>query len=190
MNDFYVLVDHNQKMIIDHIKKLPEDWNNIHGLNLLDSEKLSNLDWAGQIGLGWVNINDEILSEYTSLPEWFEISKSGLKKLISDERWKKEHDVVYFNGNQLQLNERTRNALNFQKVALSSETVEVKWKFINGFVSLTVEEFSSLYDFVSGYIQECFNEEERLTQLYNSANNLTNLLKLDITAHWPSPNFS
>lgn len=189
MNDFYVLVDHNQKMIITPIQKLPEDWNNINGLNLLDEEKLHNLDWAGQIGLGWININDEILNDYTSLPEWFEISKSGMKKLVSDERWNKEHDVINFNGNQLQLNERTKSALNFQKTALSSETVEVKWKFINGFVSLTTEEFLSLYKFVSEYIQKCFDEEERLIQLYNSANNLEDLLELNIDPLWPSLNF-
>jgi len=190
MSDFYVLVDHNQKMIIDHIRKLPEDWNNINGLNLLDKEKLSNLDWAGQIGLGWVHINDEILSEYTSLPEWFEISKSGLKKLISDERWKKEHDVVYFNGKTLELTERTKSSLNFQKVAIDSETEKIDWKFIEGFVSLTVEEFNSLYNFVTRYIQDCFKEEARLVQLYDSAETLGDLKKLDLTYTWPSNTFS
>lgn len=189
MNDLYVLVDHNQKMIIDHIRKLPENWNNIHGLNLLTSEKLFNLDWAGQIGLGWVDINNQILDNYNALPEWFEISKSGLKKLLSDERWKREHDIINFKSNTLELNERTKNALNFYKVGLNSETLEIKWKFIGGFVSLTSEEFLSLYNFTTEYIQGCFNEEERLVRIYNSANNLKELLKLNLNENWPSPNF-
>jgi len=190
MNDLYVLVDHNQKMIIDHIKKLPEDWNNIHGLNLINPEKLYNLDWAGQIGLGWVSINDKVLSEYKSLSEWFEISKSGLKKLVSNERWKKEHDVVYFNGKTLELTERTKSSLNFQKVGIDSETEKIEWKFIEGFVSLTAEEFTTLYNFVTQYIQSCFKEESRLIQLYDSAKTLEDLQKLDLTYTWPSNTFS
>lgn len=185
MNDFYVLVDHNQKMIIDHIKKLPENWNNINGLNLLDPEKLYNLDWAGQIGLGWVPINNEILNEYTYLPEWFEISKSGLKKLVSDERWKRENDVIIFRGNRLKLDERTRNSLTLQKVGISDTTSEIKWKFIDGFVSLTVEQFLELYDFMTEYIQTCFNEEFRVFELYDSANTIQDLLALNINPVWP-----
>jgi len=186
MNNLYVLVDHNQKMIIDHIRKLPEDWNNINGLNLLDKEKLYNLDWAGQIGLGWININDEVLNDYTSLPEWFEISKLGMKKLVSDERWKKEHDIVYFNGKTLELTERTKSSLNFQKVGMNSETEKIEWKFIEGFISLTVEEFTTLYNFVTQYIQNCFKEELRLIQLCDSAKTLEDLQKLDLTYTWPS----
>lgn len=79
MNDFYVLVDHIQKMIITPIQKLPENWNNINGLNLFDSEKLFNLDWVGQIGLGWVKISDEILDEYTVLPGGLKLVNLDLK---------------------------------------------------------------------------------------------------------------
>lgn len=189
MNDLYVLVDHNQKMIIDHIKKLPENWNNINGLNLLDSEKLYNLDWAGQLGLGWVKINDDILKNYTHLPEWFEISKSCLKALISNERWEKEQDIITFKQNKLKLDDRTRSSLSLQKSALNPETTEINWKFINGFVSLSVEDFTSLYLFSVNYIQECFNEEKRLINLYDSANFLEDLLLLNITPNWPSNNF-
>lgn len=186
MNDFYVLVDHNQKMIIDHIKKLPENWNNINGLNLLDPEKLYNLDWAGQIGLGWVSVNDDILKDYTSLPEWFEISKSGLKASVSGERWKKEQDIITFKGNRLKLDDRTRNSLTLQKIGLDNTVTQINWKFIDGFVSLSVEDFISLYTFVINYIQSCFNEEQRLINLYNSATSLEDLLLLDLTSNWPS----
>jgi len=186
MNDLYVLVDHNQRMIIDHIKKLPEDWNNISGLNLLAPEKLYNLDWAGQTGLGWVSVNDNILNEYTSLPEWFEISKNGLKKLISGERWEKENEVLDFRGNNIEVNERTKSALNFQKAGITSETVSINWKFNNGFVSLTVSEFEEMYNFISQYIQGCFDEEQRLISLYDSANTLEELMGLELNENWPS----
>ncbi len=184
MNDFYVLVDHNQKMIIDHIKRLPENWNNINGLNLLDPEKLYNLDWAGQIGLGWVSIEDNILDNYTFLPEWFNISKSGLQKQITDIRWEKEHAVVTFNGNSLKLDDRTRLSLNLQKTVTT--TNQIKWKFIEGFVVLTAEEFSQMYNLVMNYIQSCFNEESRLIDLYDTAETIKDLLELEIITNWPS----
>ena len=189
MSDFYVLVDHNQKMIIDHIRKLPEDWNNIHGLNLLDPEKLLNLDWAGQVGLGWISIDDELLDEYTSLPEWFEISKSGLKKLVASERWEKEHDIIFFKGNKLKLDDRTRSSLTLQKIGLNDTIKDIRWKFFDGFDTLSVEDFNLLCDFVTTYIQECFNEEQRLINLYDSATNLKNLLSINFISNWPSNTF-
>lgn len=183
MNDLYVLVDHNQKMIIDHIRKLPENWNNIHGLNLLDPEKLSNLDWAGQTGLGWIKLNNNKIKDYTYLPEWFELSKLGLKKTISATRWEKEQDIVSFKGNRLKLDDRTRLSLTLYKV---NENTSIKWKFIDGFVSLTSTEFLEMYNFVTQYIQGCFDEEQRLSGLYDTVSTLEELLKLKFVENWPS----
>ena len=182
-NDLYVLVDHSQQMIIDHIRKLPENWNNIHGLNLLDDKKLSNLDWAEQTNLGWVKINDESIKNYTYLPEWFDLSKLGLKKMIADTRWEKEQDIVSFKGNQLKLDDRTRLSLTLQKV---DENTSIKWKFIDGFVSLSSSEFTEMYNFITQYIQRCFDEEQRLTELYDTVDTLKDLLKLEFVENWPS----
>jgi hypothetical protein len=182
-NDLYVLVDHSQKMIIDHIRKLPENWNNISGLNLLDDKKLSNLDWAEQTNLGWIKINNKSIKDYTYLPEWFDLNKLDLKKMIAVTRWEKEQDIISFKGNRLKLNDRTRLSLSLQKI---DNDISIIWKFIDGFVPLTSIEFTEMYNFVIQYIQGCFAEEQRLIGLYDLADNLQDLLKLKIVENWPS----
>lgn len=186
MSDFYVLVDHNQKMIIDHIRKLPENWNNIMGLNLLSPEKIYNLDWTGQPGLGWVNINDEILNDYSTLPEWFDISKNGLKKIVADQRWNKEQEIVTYKGNKIKLDERTKLALNLQKTSISDSESEVKWKFMDGFHTLSLSEFNEMYFLIANYIKECFNEEIRVSEIYDNATTLKDLISEQISTNWPS----
>ena len=186
MSDFYVLVDHNQKIIIDHIRKLPENWNNINGLNLLDHKKLSNLDWAGHEGLGWVNINDEILNDYDTLPEWFNISKNGLKKVIADQRWNKEQEIVTYKGNKIKLDERTKLALNLQKTSISGSESEIKWKFIDGFYTLSLSEFNEMYFLIADYIKQCFNEEIRIFEIYDDVITLKDLISKQISVNWPS----
>ena len=60
MNNLHILVDHTQKMIMSPVQKLPENWNNIHGLNLLSEEKLYDLGWAEHPGLGWVKLSNNV----------------------------------------------------------------------------------------------------------------------------------
>ena len=185
MNNLYVLVDHIQKMIISPVQKLPEDWNNIHGLNLLSEEKLYDLDWAEHLGLGWVKLSNNVVTEYSALPECLELSKNWIKKEIANERWNKEIEVVSYKGNQLILDDRTRIALNLQKNKSNDNDVEIKWKFINKFVILSTEEFNEMYDLMTNYIQNCFNEELRLTILYDNIASLTDISSAQFNLNWP-----
>ena len=42
LDELYVLVDTRQKIVIDKIQKLPENWKNIAGLSGLTDEQLSD----------------------------------------------------------------------------------------------------------------------------------------------------
>lgn len=185
MNNLHILVDHTQKMIMSPVQKLPENWNNIHGLNLLSEEKLYDLGWAEHPGLGWVKLSNNVVTEYNALPECLELSKNWIKKEIANERWNKEIEVVSYKGNQLILDDRTRIALNLQKNKSNDNGVEIKWKFINKFVILSTEEFNEMYDLMMNYIQNCFNEELRLTILYDNITSLTDISSVQFNLNWP-----
>lgn len=45
LNKFYVLVDTEQKIVIDKIQRLPENWKNIAGLPGLTDEEICDLKW-------------------------------------------------------------------------------------------------------------------------------------------------
>jgi hypothetical protein len=185
----YVLVDHNQKIIIDHIRYLPENWNNIHGLKHLDDTKLENLNWAGYDNMGWIKITDERLSEYSHTEEWLNMSLLGFKNQVANSRWEKEGEILEFNGMQIKLSDRTLNSLNSIKLSISNDEV-INWKFINGFKNLTYEEFLNLHSFVMSYIKKCFEEEKRLIDLYDSIKTIDEFISEDFSHSWPSTVYS
>ena len=77
MKNFYVLVDTQEKAILDKIQELPENWRNIAGLPGLSDEELRDLKWAGWDNLGWINISSVEMLEYQSSPENLEMNKIG-----------------------------------------------------------------------------------------------------------------
>lgn len=76
-----------------------------------------------------------------------------------------------------------------QKLGFNNTIEEIKWKFFDGFVTLSMEDFNLLCNFVTTYIQSCFDEEQRLIDFYNSTTNLKNLISIDFTTNWPSNTF-
>ena len=84
LDELYVLVDTRQKLVIDKIQKLPENWKNIAGLPGLTDEQISNLKWAGYEDYGWIRLNSPSLNDYQSSPENLELNKNTFKKLVSN----------------------------------------------------------------------------------------------------------
>ena len=76
LNDFYVLVDIEKKIVIDKIQTLPLNWANISGLSNYDDEKLSNLTWAGHKNLGWINIKSTSIKHFSSCSENLNLNKN------------------------------------------------------------------------------------------------------------------
>mgnify|MGYP007063396853 CR=1 FL=1 len=92
MNDFYVLIHLELNLIICPVMKLPKDWCNISGLNLLSYEKIYDLEWAGHKDLSWRKLSD-IPDEFSGSKEWLDISKLILKNYVSDDIEGKIDDI-------------------------------------------------------------------------------------------------
>ena len=184
MNNLYVLVDFNLNQIITPVDKLPSDWSNISGLDLLDAEKIKNLDWCENPNLGWFNINDKELTEYSIIPEWLEISKLKLKSLISLQRWERENEILTFEGKQLKLDDRTKLSLIFRSFSIEENEI-INWKFLNGTYEISSLELIQIYNFTTSYIQNCFDIEYEFSKLVDNIITKEDLLNIDLNLEWP-----
>ena len=187
-SNLYVLVDKIQNVFLSPIQELLENWNNIHGLTFLNESKISDLEWAGYPGQGWIKFDSVDILNYTYDPIWFDISKNNIKSKVANERWKKENEILTFEGNELKLDDKTKISLQNAKLSLT-ETQSIQWKFRNGFSTLTHTQLSDLCNFTFNYINQCFNEEMRVCDLVSSVTTLEQLISLDLSCNWPSTEY-
>lgn len=187
MNDLYVLVDKQSKTIIDHAQSLPENWRNIHGLPAHNDEELSDLSWAGHETLGWIRLNNPEVLEYNYDSEWLEFSKSKIKKIIATERWEKEVTIITIDSDRIQTDERTRLSLFLKRdIARQFPNKSFSWKFVDTYRIITGEELIKIADYLEWYVQTCFDIEVELCTRINLANNLEELINVNLNLNWPS----
>ena len=183
---FRSFVNHEDLTICDLAQVLPENWKNIQGLNLFSDEKLQDLTWAGHPGFGWVKLSSFNLSKYTSLPEWLELSKNGLKTIISKARLKAETDLLTWNGHLIKVDERTKIALSFKLLSSQSNPdYTCLWKFENDEANVTVSELTDLASFINNYIQECFDLESGKKVEIDSCKTPKDIGKINLEIDWP-----
>jgi hypothetical protein len=154
LNNFYVLVEIKEKIIIDKIQKLPECWRNISGLPGLSGDELCNLTWAGWNNLAWINIKSEELKNFTSSKENLELNKNAFKALISEIREEQQSNAIEYQGAKIKSNIKTLYSL-----FLLKEKKSVNFKCINGYHTFTSEQIKELYDRMESNMQEWFDWE-------------------------------
>jgi hypothetical protein len=185
MNKLYVLVDYNLNQILTPVQYLPENWANISGLNLMNDEKIKDLNWAGHSNMGWINIEDEDISGYGCNEMWLTTSKLNLKLLVSKYRWEMENEILTVDGKNIKMDDRTKSSLAF-KLSNSTEGENIVWKFLNGTFVTTYDEFVQLCNVANSYIQSCFDVEYNFSLSLDSVETVEDLVNLDKTLNWPS----
>jgi hypothetical protein len=188
MNDFYVLVDLNNKKILCPIMELPSNWANISGLNLMSDSKISDLTWAGHSNLGWKRFSDKSLIEYATSNEWFEASKLKLKSCIKEERKIRESEALSFKGNIFLPDEKTKNSILLKLLSINNDDTFI-WKFANRTTEINSKDFSDLHKFLTSYIQKCFDIEYDFTNLINLTKTFEDLYNLDLELDWPNTTY-
>jgi hypothetical protein len=175
LTDFYVLVDNHQKIIIDKVQKLPQNWKNIAGLPGLSDKELSNLDWAGLTNFGWISISSNKIKEYYSPPENLELNKNTLKQLISEIRIEKQETEIKYKNIQLKLDQKSINWFFYKKIQKSSR---VNFKIHNKFYTFTSYEISEICDIIERHIQNCFDWEMRIYNQIDACNKISDFLNI------------
>lgn len=165
LNNFYVLVDTETKLVIDKIQKLPENWKNIAGLPGLTDEELCDLKWAGQNNLGWINIHSGLIKEYKSSKENLELNKNTFKNLITTLRKEKQESPIYYEGARIKPDNKTLYAL----FLLKDKSV-INFKCLNGYHTFSSEQIKELYDIIDSNIQKYFDLEMNIYQQIDACN--------------------
>jgi len=108
MKNFYVLVDPQNKIVLDKVQELPENWRNIAGLPGLSDEEIRDLKWAGWDNLGWINIRSPEICDYESSLENLDMNKLTFKLLISEKVNQKRESLLDYKNIQIPTDLETR----------------------------------------------------------------------------------
>ena len=114
-------------------------------------------------------------------------SKANIKSYISSDRKEKVEETLTFDGNRINLTNNTRTSLSLRVSSLSNQDGDIMtaWKFVDGYVDLTKEEMIDLLNFVSNYIQSCFDVENAASRLVDECNTLDDINNLTLDIVWP-----
>ena len=186
MNDLYVLVDSKLNLIITPMMKLPSNWGNICGLNLLSEEKISDLSWAGEKHLGWKKITDPNLNTVDVTEEWIGFQKANLKQMVSSKRKEMESAVLTFGEKRIKLSEKVKNSLTFKLSGSFNDTDTLIWKFMNGTYKVTYGELEGIRNSIDSYLQECFDIEHKFSNLVDTIKEKDKLFDIHLSLNWPS----
>lgn len=176
LSDFYVLVDTENKEVIDKFQKLPQNWKNIAGLPGLSDEKLEDLKWAGHHNLGWINLTSSKIKDFKMSPDNLELNKNTLKTLISEQRKEKQDTPIEYKGAKFKTNLKTRYSLFLIK---NSEKQRINFKCINGYFTFTHKDIVNVYDILEDRIQKYFDEEMKIHQKIDECQSIMDLIKIN-----------
>jgi hypothetical protein len=174
LSNFYVLVDTRDKIIINKIQKLPENWKNIAGLPGLSDDKLCDLTWAGWDNLGWINIHSEKIKDYGYSLENLELNKNAFKVLISEIRKEQQLNTIEYQGAKIKSNTKTL----FSLFILQGKQ-KVNFKCINGYYTFTSEQLKELYDIMESQIQQWFDWEMEVYSQIDSCQDVSDFLNVN-----------
>ena len=176
LSNFYVLIDTENKEIIDKFQKLPKNWKNIAGLSGLSDEKLEDLKWAGHHNLGWINLSSPKIKDFKMSPENLELNKNTLKVLISEQRKEKQDNPIEYKGAKIKTDLKTRYSLFLIK---NSEKQKINFKCINGYFTFTHKEIVDVYNLIENKIQKYFDDEMKIYQKIDECQSIVDLREIN-----------
>lgn len=174
LNDFYILVDTEKKIIIDKIQKLPYNWKNIAGLPGLSDDEIRDLKWAGHSNLGWINIRSSEIKEYSCSVENLELNKNTFKDLISNIRKEKQSESIEYQGAKVKSNTKTLYSL-----FLLHNKKKVNYKCINGYHTFTSLQICELYDILESNMQKWFDWEMNVYSQIDACKSIFDFLNVN-----------
>ena len=185
--NFYVLVDKNTNKVLNHPSKLPENWQNIHGMPSLSDDELSDLGWAGHENFGWIKFDSDFPFTFEFGEYWLEFAKNSVKNEYADQRWEAENKGILYKSILINTDDRTKTAilLKSQIVALSPEKT-FSWKYNNSTIEFTSTDIITIANALNDYTQKCFDLEASLISQIDAAVSPSDLTQFDLEIDWPS----
>ncbi len=174
MKNFYVLVDPQNKIVLDKIQKLPENWRNIAGLPGLSDEEICDLKWAGWDNLGWINISSSKMFDYKSSPDNLEMNKLTFKSLITEKVNEKRENLLSYKQIQIPTNLEIRLDLLILKERAKEMpqkifTLKLRFKFYE----FSSEDIINISNLVEDYHEYCSLLEKDVYSQIESCQSIT-----------------
>jgi hypothetical protein len=177
LNDYFVLVDNEQKIVIDKIQKIPDYWKNIAHPGNFSDEELKDLTWSGNPNLGWIRINSECIKEYSSSKKNLELNKNQLKEIVSKIAQEKQNSPIEYKGIKITPDEKTRYSFWIKKI---QSIDEFNYKINNQYYTFNKIEIAEICDIIEKYIQDCANFEMKIYSQIDACKNLYDFNILNI----------
>lgn len=124
------------------------------------------------------------------------ICQEVVKAELSNVRWNKEvQGIIYSSVNAMFQTDSTSrvNYLGVLNLAVSNSEFQTIWKARDPeeenkpkFVMLTANDIIYIYSYGMDYISKCFIREQALTTEIEAANNLPDLLQINVNSSWPT----
>ena len=185
--NFYVLVDKNTDTVLSYPLELPENWNNIHGLDSYTDEQLSNLEWAGHLNYAWIKFDTKFPTKYTFAEAWQVFAKEIVKEKYASLRWKAESKGIVYKGIEIGTDDRTKTTILLKKQLLS-ETPDTtfSWKYNGAIYQFTFEDVTKISNAIDNYTQQCFEVEAELIGKLDLVKKPSDLTKFNLELNWPT----
>lgn len=185
--NFYILIDPQSDLIINHPTELPENWNNIHGLTTLSDEEISDLNWAGRPNFGWVKFNSEFPENYVFGDNWMSFAKLSIKEVYSKKRWEAESKGILYKNIEIKTDDRTKTTIILKKDLLQNTPSQTfNWKSGDVITTFDVEDAIKISASIDDYIQQCFDVEATLIEQINLAETPSDLAEFNVNVTWPT----
>jgi hypothetical protein len=180
MTNFYVLVDPQNKIILDKVQELPENWRNIAGLPGLSDEELLDLKWAGWDNLGWINIRSPKISDYESSPENLEMNKLTLKVLVTEKVNQKKESLLIYNDILIPTDSETRLELLILKERSQKnleKTFALKLRF--QYYEFSAEDIINISNLIEDHNESCNLWEKEVYSQIESCQSIADFPKVN-----------
>jgi hypothetical protein len=189
--NFYVLVDKTNKTVLSYPVELPENWNNIHGLNSFTDEQLSDLEWAGHSDFAWIKFNTRFPSGYTFGDGWVTFAKEIVKETYAKLRWNAESKGILYKDIEIKTDDRTRTTILLKKQLLSEGSTETfSWKYNGSIIKFTAEDVVNISNAINEYVQNCYEVEAELIEKLDLVTSISELKSFNLNIEWPSNDYN
>lgn len=135
-------------------------------------------------GPHWTINTDSAVAEYRVTLSPMSAIKANFKNIAADERYKREMKGtnITIQGTEVTLNTtRGERDIFIQKYLLMNDNDTVNWKFPETWLLLTKSDLGYIVQTGASYIQSCFDWEKLINDQIDSAQDVSEILAIDIT---------
>lgn len=132
----------------------------------------------------WDLSNDVVVANYEVVALSIEDARNNFRYFTAFERYKKEVSGTTTTIQNLEVTigtTRDERSNYVQQYLVLGDQETINWKFPQGWLTLTKQEFGSVVQAISQHVQQCFDWEKSINDQINAAQSASELYAIEIT---------